>query len=88
MEYTEFSVQGKPSIGMMPMNEHMPAHVPSYWMPYFQVDDADASVAKAKELGGSVMVPPTDIPKTRSLRDRQRSAGRDVRGVQVRAELT
>jgi predicted enzyme related to lactoylglutathione lyase len=64
MEYTEFSVQGKPSIGMMPMNEHMPEHVPSYWMPYFQVDDADASVAKVKELGGKVMVPPTDIPNT------------------------
>jgi len=64
MEYTEFSVDGQPSIGMMPINEHMPAHVPSYWMPYFQVADADASAAKAKQLGGSVMVPPTDIPNT------------------------
>jgi predicted enzyme related to lactoylglutathione lyase len=64
MEYTEFSVQGKPSIGMMAMNEHIPADVPSYWMPYFQVADADKSVEKAKELGGNVMVPPTDIPKT------------------------
>jgi predicted enzyme related to lactoylglutathione lyase len=26
------------------------------------VGDADASVAKAKQLGGSVVVPPTDIP--------------------------
>jgi predicted enzyme related to lactoylglutathione lyase len=64
MEYTEFSVNGKPSIGMMPINEHMPAHVPSYWMPYFQVANADASVAKAQELGGKVMVPATDIPNT------------------------
>jgi len=64
MEYTEFSVQGKPSIGMMPINEHMPPHVPSYWMPYFQVADADKSVERVKELGGKVMVPPTDIPKT------------------------
>ena len=64
MEYTEFSVNGQPSIGMMPMNEHMPAHVPSYWMPYFQVADADAAAAKAKELGGNVMVPPQDIPNT------------------------
>ena len=64
MEYTEFSVNGQPSIGMMPMNAHMPAHVPSYWMPYFQVADADAAVAKVKELGGSVMVPPQDIPNT------------------------
>src|SRR3954470_12668098 len=58
MEYTEFSVNGQPSIGMMAMNEHMPAHVPSYWMPYFQVADTDAAVAKVNELGGSVMVPP------------------------------
>jgi predicted enzyme related to lactoylglutathione lyase len=64
MEYTEFSVQGKPSIGMMPMNEHMPPQVPAYWMPYFQVADADKSVEKITELGGTVMVPPTDIPQT------------------------
>lgn len=64
MEYTEFSVAGTPSIGMMPMVEHMPANVPSYWMPYFQVADADASVAKVKELGGNVMVPPQDILNT------------------------
>ena len=64
MEYTEFSVGGQPSIGMMPMNEHMPAHVPAYWMPYFQVADADASVAKAQTLGGKVMVPAQDIPGT------------------------
>jgi predicted enzyme related to lactoylglutathione lyase len=64
MDYTEFSINGQPSIGMMPMVEHMPAHVPAYWMPYFQVTDADASAAKITELGGSIMVPPQDIPGT------------------------
>jgi predicted enzyme related to lactoylglutathione lyase len=64
MEYTEFSVNGQPSIGMMPKPPHMPAHIPSYWMPYFQVANTDASVAKVKELGGSIMVPPQDIPNT------------------------
>ncbi len=64
MEYTEFSTGGQPSIGMMPMNEHMPAHVPAYWMPYIQVADTDASVAKVTELGGSIMVPAQDIPNT------------------------
>ena len=64
MEYTEFNNQGHPGIGMMAINEHVPAHVPSYWMPYFQVADCDASTGKAKELGGSIMVPPTDISKT------------------------
>ena len=64
MEYTEFSVNGQPSIGMMPMNEHMPAHVPSYWMPYFQVANTDASVAKVTELDGKITVPAQDIPGT------------------------
>jgi predicted enzyme related to lactoylglutathione lyase len=64
MEYTEFSNQGQPGIGMMSMPAQMPAGMPSYWMPYFLVVDCDTSAAKAKELGGSVMVPPRDIPKT------------------------
>lgn len=64
MEYTEFSVAGTPSIGMMPKPKEMPAHIPSYWMPYFQVADCDASTAKAKALGAKVMVGPQDIPNT------------------------
>ena len=59
---TEFSVGGTPSIGMMAKPSDMPAHVPSYWMPYFQVTNADSSASKAKDLGGKVMVPPQDIP--------------------------
>jgi predicted enzyme related to lactoylglutathione lyase len=64
MEYTEFSVGGTPGIGMMQKPADMPAHIPSYWMPYFQVVSADASAAKAKELGGKIMVPAQDIPGT------------------------
>ena len=64
MEYTEFSVNGTPSIGMMAKPKEMPAHIPSYWMPYFQVPNVDASASKAKELGGRVMVGPADIPNT------------------------
>ena len=61
MEYTEFSVGGTPSIGMMPKPPQMPASVPSFWMPYFQVTSADASASKAKDLGGKVMVGPLEI---------------------------
>ncbi len=64
MEYTEFSVGEHPSIGMMPMPPHVPAQVPSYWLPYFQVADCDASFAKAKQLGAGVIVAPQDIPST------------------------
>lgn len=62
MPYTEFSVAGTPGIGMTPMPAQVPAFVPSYWMPYFQVADCDASTAKAKSLGANTMVPPQDIP--------------------------
>jgi hypothetical protein len=62
MPYTEFSVGGTPAIGMMPMPMAVPAFVPSYWMPYFQVADTDASAAKAKTLGANLIVQPTDIP--------------------------
>ena len=64
MEYTEFSVGGTPSIGMMAKPAGMPAHIPSYWMPYFQVTNVDQSASKGKELGGKVMIGPQDIPGT------------------------
>ena len=64
MEYTEFSVGGRPSIGMMPMPAGVPAQVPAFWLPYFQVSDVDTAAAKSSQLGGKSMVPPTDIPST------------------------
>jgi len=36
--------------------------IPSHWIAYVTVDDVDAAVAKTKELGGDVKVPPTPIP--------------------------
>lgn len=36
----------------------------SHWMPYVAVDDVDAAAEKCKSLGGTVCVPPTDIPDT------------------------
>ena len=64
-EYTEFTVHGadRPSVGMLPMPD-MGGPMPSFWMPYFQVTDCDASVARAAELGGSVMRAAEDIPHT------------------------
>ena len=64
MEYTEFHNQGKPGVGMMQMPPQVPAQVPAYWMPYFQVTDCDASMNTAKRLGAHVAVAPMDIPNT------------------------
>jgi hypothetical protein len=64
MQYTEFSNQGQPGVGMMPMPAQVPEFVPAHWMPYFAVANCDASTSHAKELGANVRVPPQDIPKT------------------------
>src|SRR5262245_11868510 len=61
--YKEFSANGMPGAGMMDMKAYgAESKVPPNWMPYFRVADVDASASKAKELGGSLKVPPTDIP--------------------------
>lgn len=64
MPYTEFTVAGdaRPSIGMMAKPPHLPPDVPSFWLPYFMVADADASTAKAKSLGAQVHFGPENIP--------------------------
>lgn len=35
---------------------------PSAWLPYIQVESADATAARTEELGGKVWMPPMDIP--------------------------
>lgn len=34
-----------------------------HWVAYFGVDDVDKAAKKADELGGKILLPPTDIPK-------------------------
>lgn len=36
--------------------------MPVMWLPYVAVDDCDASAEKARSLGATVTMPPTDIP--------------------------
>jgi uncharacterized protein len=47
-----------------PIAEDQP-DVPAHWSVTFAVDDADATAAKATELGGQVVVPPFDAPWVR-----------------------
>lgn len=61
-EYIELNL-GKEGVGgMMTMPAEVPAQVPPHWMPYFWVDDVDASAQKANGGGGTTFVPPMDIP--------------------------
>jgi uncharacterized protein len=51
--------------GMIAMDGNSPAEVPAHWLVYFAVDDCDASVTRVDELGGSVIMPPMDVPPGR-----------------------
>ena len=48
--------------GIMDATAFLPEGVPAHWSVYMQVDDADATIAKAVELGGSVVMPAEDTP--------------------------
>lgn len=56
--YVMFSVDDRVQAGMMAMDESW-GPVPPNWSVYFMVEDVEAAAAKVKELGGTVMVPPT-----------------------------
>jgi predicted enzyme related to lactoylglutathione lyase len=61
--YTIWEAEGKPVGGMMQMtDEHFPPQVPNHWSVCFAVSDCDATVAKAKELGATVVAEPMDMP--------------------------
>jgi predicted enzyme related to lactoylglutathione lyase len=49
--------------GVMPLPEDArKGGVPPHWIAYVSVPDLDATTAKAKELGATVLVPATEIP--------------------------
>jgi predicted enzyme related to lactoylglutathione lyase len=48
--------------GGMEMMESVPAEVPSHWVTWFAVADRDATVARAQELGGQVLMTDMDMP--------------------------
>jgi uncharacterized protein len=63
MPYTEWVNDGEVVGGMLRMTGDQWKGVPPYWATYFAVADCDASAARAASLGGSVKMPPMDIPK-------------------------
>jgi predicted enzyme related to lactoylglutathione lyase len=60
-DYEVIKVGERPNGGIMPMNGPMWEGIPSHWMVYFAVADTDAMASKCEQLGGKIMVPPTDM---------------------------
>ncbi|MBI3929133.1 MAG: VOC family protein [Armatimonadetes bacterium] len=60
--YTVFKNDDKPAGGMMTLpQEARNMGAPPHWLPYFAVDDCDRIVNRVSELGGAVLMPPTDF---------------------------
>lgn len=63
MEYKEIQFDGTAHGGMMAIDENWgPTPPPSHWSTYIAVNNADETVSKIVENGGSVRVPPFDAP--------------------------
>jgi hypothetical protein len=61
-KYTTLGEGDDALAGIMDSAGFLPEGVPSQWAVYFQTDDADKTVARIKELGGSVVEEPHDTP--------------------------
>lgn len=59
--YTLFQKNGQDVAGMMNPTSNTPGKE-SYWHSYIAVEDVEASARQALLLGGSVIVPPHDVP--------------------------
>lgn len=64
--YSSISMEDLLIGGMRAIPEEQ-AGMPPSWVPYFVVEDGDEAAARVQELGGKVLVPPTDVPGGRFL---------------------
>lgn len=62
MPYTEWDHGPYPVGGMFALDGPRFAGVPPNWGTYFTVNDCDASIEKAQELGGTIHFGPMDVP--------------------------
>ncbi len=60
--YATLKVGGEDVGGIGELGPEFPAEIPSNWTAYFAVQDADATIAKMTQLGGSLLRPAWDTP--------------------------
>jgi predicted enzyme related to lactoylglutathione lyase len=61
--YIQWQLDGKSIGGCNDMNAMgMPEQIPAHWLVYFAVKSCDETAERVKELGGTVNMPPMDIP--------------------------
>lgn len=60
--YRLISVDGRAVARVLPMGDQFPPEVPTNWLVYFVVDDAQAASGRRTATGGGVVAPPFDTP--------------------------
>lgn len=60
--YTLFQVDGRNIAGGLDMSTMLPDSIPPHWLVYFSVKDTAGSVARAAELGATILHGPHDTP--------------------------
>ncbi|NLG48040.1 VOC family protein [Gordonia sp. (in: high G+C Gram-positive bacteria)] len=60
--YSQVMIDGEGTAGIMDAAAMLGEGHPSFWQVYITVADVAATLAKATELGGSVLMPPDDTP--------------------------
>ena len=60
--YRIFDRVGGTGQGVAGLMQNQEENIPAMWTPYVGVEDADATCAKAKELGATAIVEPIDVP--------------------------
>jgi uncharacterized protein len=58
IEYTMWKLDGQGVAGGIPAGSAVSEHVPPGWFAYFSVQDCNAMVARARELGATVLAEP------------------------------
>jgi uncharacterized protein len=66
-EYGGYRIFNRGETGIAGVMTLPDSTMPPHWQPYVAVDDPDATTAKAKELGGSALMEPMDVPKVGRL---------------------
>jgi predicted enzyme related to lactoylglutathione lyase len=65
LDYVVIRVADRPVAGIGNQPPMVPAGTPSFWNVYFAVADTDRTVSRTQELGGQILVQPTDSPHGR-----------------------
>jgi predicted enzyme related to lactoylglutathione lyase len=60
-DYVEFHLDDQSIAGLLPMVGTWPSTLSNHWTVYFAVDDVDDMTARAVDLGGTVVMPPSEI---------------------------